>query len=133
MTNAINWVESPKEDEKKKLKQLEKGKKAIEKRKRIREEKLAKQKQRDEKERIKREDELRAIHNGEERPKEELSKREKMVEKINKQNLKKLRKKRQEEKIALPQVGMSRENKKWEQKRINKYNARVWKGWRESE
>lgn len=25
------------------------------------------------------------------------------------------------------------ENKKWEQKRVQRYNARVWRGWRESD
>ncbi|PEM08042.1 hypothetical protein [Bacillus wiedmannii] len=65
--------------------------------------------------------------------KEELTKREKMVQKINKQNVKKLRKKTEKESKATPQVGMSAENEKWRQKRVNRYNERVWKGWRETD
>lgn len=37
------------------------------------------------------------------------------------------------EERAQPTVGKSKNNKKWEQKRVERYNQRVWKGWRESE
>ncbi|WP_255264714.1 hypothetical protein [Bacillus thuringiensis] len=30
-------------------------------------------------------------------------------------------------------VGTSKHNKKWIQKRVDRYNARVWRGWREKE
>lgn len=30
-------------------------------------------------------------------------------------------------------VGTSKKNKKWKQKGVQRYNARVWRGWRESE
>jgi hypothetical protein len=37
------------------------------------------------------------------------------------------------EKKTKPIVGTSKHNKKWEEKRKERYNQRVWKGWRESD
>ncbi|PEU93548.1 hypothetical protein CN415_12595 [Bacillus cereus] len=68
-----------------------------------------------------------------EEKREGLTKREKMVQKINKQNVKKLNKKKEKEGEATPQVGISTENEKWREKRVKRYNDRVWKGWRETD
>lgn len=116
MVNEITWKETPKEDEKKIQKRLEKGRKAMENRKKIREmkEDKAKKKLTEEK-------------------KEGLTKREKMVQKINKQNVKKLKKKKENESKETPQVGLSTENEKWRQKRVKRYNDSVWRGWRETD
>ncbi|WP_017153372.1 hypothetical protein [Bacillus bingmayongensis] len=44
---------------------------------------------------------------------------------------KKVRGKFQEK--AKPTIGKSKNNKKWEQKRKDRYNQRVWRGWREKD
>jgi hypothetical protein len=44
---------------------------------------------------------------------------------------KKVREKFQEK--AKPTIGTSKNNKKWEQKRKERYNEKVWRGWRETD
>lgn len=64
----------------------------------------------------KRKEELQAMHNIKTETEKAMATREKLAQKsIGKQ------------------VGSSAENKKWEQKRKDRYNQKVWKGWRESD